>query len=282
MHGRFADTTECHTVQGQLAESVKVSIQIPDHDGSDDFLQDVKAKFQKKACTILDKMLYKDLKPFHTQTIDNQWKGNTVQCHMGFATVPMELVEQAYKKSGHLGIFIRAVGREPFDMVRLPNADTLAMAKAKASKIAGMAYGVIPTHTGYAIRCKPCEKVAMEKALMPEYTDAVGDDLLEMPRNEEFRILLMGVPREMSELELINQTTMGSWKCRPIGQGPKCTVYGKKNVLAVAKTLPPKEMLRLRLGNSNEYHIDTSERRSTIQAAVVQRLGLGRQRRQDS
>ena len=60
-HVRFADTTECHTVQGQLAESVKVSIQIPDHDGSDDFLKDVKAKFQKKACTVLDKMLYKDL-----------------------------------------------------------------------------------------------------------------------------------------------------------------------------------------------------------------------------
>jgi len=30
-HVIFADTTLCHTVQGQLAETTKVSIQIPDH-----------------------------------------------------------------------------------------------------------------------------------------------------------------------------------------------------------------------------------------------------------
>ena len=95
------------------------------------------------------------------------------------------------------------------------------------SKIAGLAYGIIPTHNGLAIRCKPEDKVAMEKALMPDYAAAVGDDLLSLPKVEGHRILLMGVPRDMTDIQIIHNTTMGAWKCRPIGLGPKCIVFGK-------------------------------------------------------
>jgi len=99
-----------------------------------------------------------------------------------FASVPTKLVDQVWKRSGQQGVYIRALGREPFDMVRLPTADTLTDAKGKTSKTAGLAYGIIPTHNGFAIRCKPEDKVAMEKALMPDYAAAVGDDLLSLPK----------------------------------------------------------------------------------------------------
>ena len=68
-----AGTTLCHTVQGQLAETTKVSNQIPDRGGNDHLTKNVKANFAKTARIVLtDKLLYNDTQPFHTQTIDNR------------------------------------------------------------------------------------------------------------------------------------------------------------------------------------------------------------------
>jgi len=118
-----------------------------------------------------------------------------------------------------------------------------------------MAFGVIPTHNGYAIRCKPSERIAVEKALMPEYTEAVGDDLLALSKNEGYRVVLTGVPREMTNIELVKQTTIGSWKCMPCGLGPRCNVYGKKNVVATCLVLPPKSLIRLFIANTNQSYM---------------------------
>jgi hypothetical protein len=95
---------------------------------------------------------------------------------------------------------VRALGKEPFSIVKLPETDTLVEARAKASKLGLMAYGVIPTHAGLAIRVKVEERMAMEMALMPDYTPAVGDQLVNMPKGEGYRIQIMGVPRSMTDI----------------------------------------------------------------------------------
>jgi len=63
-----------------------------------------------------------------------------------------------------MGVFVKALGKEPSSIVKLPKTDTLAEARAKASKLGLMAYGVIPTQGGFAIRVKEEERKALAQA----------------------------------------------------------------------------------------------------------------------
>ena len=91
-------------------------------------------------------------------------------------------LDEVWRRSGHNGVFFRALGKEEFAIVKLPKLDTLAEARAKAAKLGLMAYGLIPTHGGFAIRVKEVDKIAMEKALMPQYTTAVGDERMQLQK----------------------------------------------------------------------------------------------------
>jgi len=93
----------------------------------------------------------------------------------------------------------------------------------------------------------------MEKALMPEYTTAVGDDLMQLQKGEGHRVHIMGVPRAMSDIALMSciQRASDGWKIRPIGPGPKCDSFGRKNVLALAVAPPPRSTLILKVNREN-------------------------------
>jgi len=63
-------------------------------------------------------LLYKDNKPRHTSTVDNPWMGETIQCHRGLVLVTTTQLEEVWRRSGHNGVFFRALGKEEFAIVK--------------------------------------------------------------------------------------------------------------------------------------------------------------------
>jgi hypothetical protein len=245
----FQDTTHCQEIKGELADAIQISVQIPNLKEAGDFNKDVKENYKKLTCTVLGKMIYADSLPYHTGTVDQQWKKTTVQQHRGFAKVNATQINDAWRQSGHMGVFIRSAGsKEPFEQIHLPVTDTLDGAIAKTRKLGQLAYGVVTTRSGFAIRVKPAEKIAAVKILTPEYADAVGDKLLNLAKGDGHRIHLLGVPRAMNDTLIISNTTLGDWKCVPIGLGPRCTTPGKKNILAIAAGPPPRSTVMFKYG----------------------------------
>ena len=241
----FKDMTHKVVVQGPVADKIRVSIQLPNITGADDFNTDHRAKFAKAALAAINpKLLYKDSVPFWTRTItDFVHKGKTMARHDGFVDIAADKLDEAWRRSGIGEFNIRAIGKEPFVPIHLPPATTSQEARAKAQLLDSLAFGVVTTRNGYAIRVLPEHRVQADKILNPEYTELIGDALLTLPKGDGLKIEIVGVPRHMDNATLVRQLTMTTltepWKCKPTGT-IKSTTYGRKTVLAIAATMPPR------------------------------------------
>ena len=76
---------------------------------------------------------------------------------------------------------------------------------------------------------------------------------MQLQKGEGHRVHIMGVPRAMSDIALMSciQRASDGWKIRPIGPGPKCDSFGRKNVLALAVEPPPRSTLILKVNREN-------------------------------
>jgi hypothetical protein len=257
----FDDRSAQAHVTGDLADSITVSIQIPNVSKAGDFDKDVKNNFMKTAVAALGaKLLYKENVPFHTGTHDKIWRNSTIQKHIGLAKVQAAKIDEVWKKSGHGGIEVRALGKEKFYFLPLPGTTTWAEARAKSTLLGALAYGTVTVKNGFAVRVHPERKVEAEKLLNPEYADLLGDDLMTLPKHDGVRLRISGVPRAMDDATLVQKLTMetlqGWWKCKPQG-AEKSTTPGRKTIIAVALTPPPRVNMRIFLadGESAMVHI---------------------------
>ena len=263
----FNNTTVCQVVDGELADSYPVSVQIPNLNEATDFDTNVKPNFQKTATTILGKLLYQDVMPYHSTTISMQHKKSTIAVHRGIAKVNTAQLNEVWRRSGHRGVFIRSLGsKEPFQALHLPVTDTLENAMAKAHGLKQLAYGVIPTHNGFAIRVKPEEYVEVLKQLKPDYAAVVGDELLHLAKGEGHRLYVYGVPRAMSDIQLMEQLSTGTWI---LGLGPRCATPGKKIVLVTSKVLPLQYTKMLQIGPEKHFVQIKEEVRSKQQESMA-------------
>ena len=261
-HDRAA---QAHTT-GDLADSITVSVQIPDITNAPDFNKDIKSNFKKAALALLGpKLMYKEEVPFHTGTHEKIWKNNTVvQKHIGLAKVQASKIDEVWKKSGQAGVEIKAMGREKFYHLPLYGTSTWAEARAKAAPLGGLAYGVVTTKGGFAVRVYPEKQVEAEKLLDPAYAELLGDDLMTLSKFDGVQLRITGVPRNMNDTTLVEKLTLdtlqGKWKCKPKGT-EKCVTPGKKTILAQARTPPPRVNVRVFLadGESTMIHIETTE-----------------------
>ena len=97
-HVCYQDRTELREVSGELADSVKLSVQVLNHDGHADFNKNVKAQLGKAALAAVGgfKLLYGDTTPFWARALtDIEWKGKQIERHDGFATVAIQHYEDA-------------------------------------------------------------------------------------------------------------------------------------------------------------------------------------------
>jgi hypothetical protein len=251
-HIRFDDLSHKVKVQGPLADKVRLSIQLPNYDTADDFHTNVKANYAKTAMNVINsKLLYKDAVPFWTRTIDDfVHKGKVMQRHDGFVDVAQEKLDEAWRRSGLNGINVRGIGKEPFVPIHLPAAATWQEARAKAQLLDDLAFGVVTTRNGFAIRVLPENRIKAEKVLNPEYTTLIGDDLLSLTKENGVTVEIIGVPRQMDNATLVQQLTLDTldkpWKCKPTGV-LKASTWGKKTVLAIAATMPPRTNVRVEI-----------------------------------
>ena len=105
------------------------------------------------------------------------------------------------------------------------------------------AFGVVSTMHGFAIRVLPENRTKAEKTLNPEYTGLIGDELLSLTKEDGVKIEIIGVPKHMDNTTLVQQLTLATlgepWKCKPTGT-LKSNSWGKKTVLAIAASMPPR------------------------------------------
>jgi hypothetical protein len=247
---RYDDMSHKVTVTGAIAEKIRVSIQIANYQEADDFHKDHRTNFAKAALAAIGpKLVYKDAVPFWTRTIsDFVHKGKTLQRHDGFVDISTDKLEEAWRRSGTNDFDIRAIGKEPFVPIHLPPTTTRKEARAKAQLLDTLGFGTVATRSGFAIRVMPESRIKAEKILNPEYSELIGDTLLTMPKGDGVKIEIIGVPRHMDNSTLVQQLTMATlgepWKCKPTGT-LKSAAYGRKTVLAVASTMPPRTNIKV-------------------------------------
>ena len=75
-----------------------------------------------------------------------------------------------------------------------------------------------------------------------------------LPKEDAIKLDIIGVPRNMDDATLVRQLAMPTlgepWKCKPIGLN-KNSVFGKKTVIAIAGSIPPRWTARLQVGHES-------------------------------
>ena len=250
-HVQFQDRTETVKAKGILAESVRLSVQLSNFDMATDFAANVKSSFAKAAMTAVGPTnLYKEEKPFYTTTVSASWRKGMVDRHLGFTCVKTEAYENVLRRSGLGNIIVMEVGRSKFDICRLKNSVEIDEARTKAKLLGPMAYGIICTATGFAIRVKPEDKVKAEKLMDPEYAELLGDTMMTLPPGDGLLVEIRGVPRQMDDMTLVRQLSASAhgWKCKPL-RLIKTDTPGRKTVLAVTDAMPTETFTKVKMAS---------------------------------
>ena len=250
------DQSPVTVVKGDIAEYVQVSVQCPNLNGTnaDEFTAKAKSKFKEAATLIVQACnLYKDDVPYWSRPWTMQWKGGQLQREDGLARVPLSKVETVLRRSGLHDMIVDMTGdtRDLYDYYNLAPSVTMVQARGQASALKELAFGITMRRDCYAIRIKPGTQQLVDLQLKPELHQAMGDSLAALPRVEGCKLMLCGVPSGYSDIDIISNVEFRGatpWKCKPIGTcngKARCKVPGKKNVLVIAHSLPPKRQLQL-------------------------------------
>ena len=251
------DQSTTAEVKGDIAEFVQISVQCPNFKGTkaDDFAAKAKSSFKETATLVVQASnMYKDHVPYSSRPWTMQWKGSQLQREDGIARVPLNKVETVLRRSGLHDTILDLVGdtRDLYDYYHLAPSVTMLEARGLASSLKEIAFGITMRRNGFAIRIKLGTQQQVDEQLKPELHQAMGDSLAALPRVEGCKLMLMGVPAGYSDIDIIsNVAFLGAtpWKCKPIGTcngKDRCKVPGKKNVLVIAHSLPPKPQLILK------------------------------------
>jgi hypothetical protein len=272
-HVQFQDRTDTVKAKGILAESVRLSVQLSNFDKATDFSANVKSSFAKAAMTAVGPTnLYKEEKPFYTTTVSATWRKGNVERHLGFTCVKSDAYENVLRRSGLSNIIVMEVGRSKYDICRLKNSVEIEEARTKAKLLGPMAYGIICTTTGFAIRVKPEDKVRAEKLLDPEYAELLGDTMMTLPPGDGLLVEIRGVPRQMDDMTLVRQLSASAhgWKCKPL-RLIKTDTPGRKTVLAVTDAMPAETFTKIKM--ASEIVMVSVHRHATKNIALWDKVG---------
>ena len=252
----MADEAEVN-VNTAAAQFIQVSVQIPNLDAVKDFESKTKTSFAK--ATVLAagaKNVYAESVPRCTRVNDAlPLRREKVTCVEGQLLVPTAKINDLWRRSGFNNKFFRPWGRdEEFDrIVPRGNLDLDATMKL-AQKLGDLAFGVALDGRGFAIKVKPEQKVQALQALDPTLAAAIGDEVLTLPRGDGCFVKITGVPFQMTDHELVQHLTLptlhGNWTCQPVRRlTTRNDEAGTKTILARAAKLPPRSLVKLRLGH---------------------------------
>ena len=113
--------------------------------------------------------------------------------------------------------------------VNLPIKTTLAEANAIRTKLPqGLGDGLVTTARGFAIRCAPGNKEAVEQLVRPNEAETYGD-LFSLQRADAEQYVVRGIDSEISGTTLHQSLdNCIQWKVRPI-KPLKSAVWGKRD-----------------------------------------------------
>ena len=242
-------------VVGDIAEYVQISVQCLNLVDSKDFATKAKADFVKiSTLAIGADNLHKDTVPFWTRDFEAPWKGGKIRRADGYAKVSIAKIETVLRRSGFNDVIFDLVGdtRDVYTLYNLPGTTTMVEARKHAAALKDTSYGVKQRNNCFALRIRHGEEDKVNQMLRPALHEAMGDALAALPQNEACRLILYGVPRGFSDIDVINNITFvtasGQWKCKPTGRctgRDRCTTFGRDNIMAVAQSMPPRDTLRL-------------------------------------
>ena len=275
----FDDLTAKADIKGEIAEYVKISVQVLNYAGASDFKTKSRQSYKQTVTLAVGAVnLHKDSTPYSTRVIDVTWKGSKILRCDGYAMVPLNKVETVLRRSGLNDATFELDGdtKEMYEQYYLPPATTMLEARKIAATLQDKAFGIQTRFNGFAIRIGRGQQEAVRSVLLPALREALGDTLSALTHNEAYRYILYGIPSSFSDIDTINNIAFeaGGWKCKPTGRctgKDKCMVPGRDNIMAIASTPPPRSNITLRYAHQRIMV-------NIVSVPAPTKMGLGQQR----
>jgi hypothetical protein len=254
-------------VNSAVAKFTQISVQIPNLEGKANWKAKAEADFAKTGMLALGlENVFGDSVPKQTGYLENiPFKRTKIDIVIGKVLVKTEKLVEVWRRNGLFGVLLRPWQKDEFYApLNLPGHVDLDEARDLAKNLGPLAYGIMTTAGGFAIRVEAEKKEQTRQKLHPELANAIGSEVLALAKCDAVMLEVSGIPKHMPEVETVQSVSMrkgdGSlWTFEPLHLlHGAVNPPGRKTLLCKAAEHPPHPVIPLQLPTAF-YHVYIKE-----------------------